>query len=57
LVLVNGLPGILSWRGDGSPSSVMAFTVVNRRIVGITIMADPAKLASMNLPALEERPK
>ncbi|SNT64852.1 RNA polymerase sigma-70 factor, ECF subfamily [Streptosporangium subroseum] len=49
-VLVNGLPGIVSWREDGAPLSVIAFTVVDGRIVGIAVMTDPARLASMDLP-------
>ncbi|WP_030922667.1 sigma-70 family RNA polymerase sigma factor [Streptosporangium amethystogenes] len=49
-VLVNGLPGVVSWREDGAPFSVVAFTVVDGRIAGIAIVTDPARLASMNLP-------
>jgi RNA polymerase sigma-70 factor (ECF subfamily) len=49
-VLVNGLPGIASWREDGSPLSVIAFTVTDGRIARIAIVTDPAKLASMELP-------
>ncbi|MFG1706600.1 sigma-70 family RNA polymerase sigma factor [Nonomuraea sp. M3C6] len=49
-VLVNGLPGIVSWREDGSPLSVIAFTVVDGRIAGIATVTDPARLASMDLP-------
>jgi RNA polymerase sigma factor (sigma-70 family) len=49
-VLVDGLPGIVSWREDGTPLSVMAFTVVEGRIAGITAVTDPARLASMDLP-------
>jgi RNA polymerase sigma-70 factor (ECF subfamily) len=49
-VLVNGLPGIVSWREDGAPLSVMAFTVVNGRIAAIAAVTDPARLASMDLP-------
>jgi RNA polymerase sigma-70 factor (ECF subfamily) len=49
-VLVNGLPGIVSWREDGSPLSVIAFTVVDGRIAGIAAVTDPARLASMDLP-------
>jgi RNA polymerase sigma factor (sigma-70 family) len=48
--LVNGDPGIVSWREDGAPLSVMAFTVVDGRIAGITVVTDPARLASMDLP-------
>jgi RNA polymerase sigma factor (sigma-70 family) len=49
-VLVNGLPGIVSWREDGAPLSVIAFTVVDGRIAGIAAVTDPARLASMDLP-------
>ncbi|MFC1438805.1 sigma-70 family RNA polymerase sigma factor [Streptacidiphilus sp. N1-10] len=49
-VLVNGLPGMVAWREDGAPMSVMAFTVVAGRIAGIAIVIDPAKLAAMDLP-------
>ncbi|MFJ4648866.1 sigma-70 family RNA polymerase sigma factor [Streptomyces bobili] len=49
-VLVNGLPGMVSWGEDGTPVSVLAFTVVDGRITGITVVIDPAKLALMNLP-------
>ncbi|WP_027942298.1 sigma-70 family RNA polymerase sigma factor [Amycolatopsis taiwanensis] len=49
-VLVNGLPGIVSWRADGTPLSVFAFTVVDGRIVDIAAVTDPAKLASVELP-------
>ncbi|GAA3241242.1 sigma-70 family RNA polymerase sigma factor [Nonomuraea helvata] len=52
-VLVNGLPGFVSWREDGTPLSVMAFTVVDGRIVAITTVIAPARLASMNLPEPE----
>jgi RNA polymerase sigma factor (sigma-70 family) len=49
-VTVNGLPGFISWREDGTPLSVMAFTVVDGRIVAIATVIDPARLASMDLP-------
>jgi RNA polymerase sigma-70 factor (ECF subfamily) len=49
-VLVNGLPGIVSWREDDAPLSVIAFTVVDGRIAGIAAVTDPARLASMDLP-------
>ncbi|KAB8187988.1 sigma-70 family RNA polymerase sigma factor [Microbispora catharanthi] len=48
--LVNGLPGFVSWREDGTPLSVMAFTVVDRRITRIAVVIDPARLAAMDLP-------
>ncbi|MGV9770576.1 sigma-70 family RNA polymerase sigma factor [Streptosporangium sp. NPDC003464] len=50
-VLVNGIPGHMSWRPDGTPLSVIAFTVTEGRITGIHIVIDPAKLASIHLPA------
>ncbi|WP_206785169.1 sigma-70 family RNA polymerase sigma factor [Amycolatopsis sp. MtRt-6] len=49
-VLVGGLPGVVAWRADGTPLSVVAFTVVDGRITGIAAVADPVKLASMALP-------
>ncbi|MFC8095424.1 sigma-70 family RNA polymerase sigma factor [Streptomyces sp. NPDC057301] len=50
-VLVNGTPGHMSWRPDGTPLSIIAFTVIEGRITGIHIVVDPAKLASIHLPA------
>jgi RNA polymerase sigma factor (sigma-70 family) len=49
-VLVNGLPGLVAWREEGVPLSVVAFTVVDGRIAGIAVVTDPARLASMDLP-------
>ncbi|MEU7863677.1 sigma-70 family RNA polymerase sigma factor [Nonomuraea sp. NPDC049141] len=49
-VLVNGLPGYVSWREDGTPLSIISFTVTDDRITAIAIVADPARLASMRLP-------
>ncbi|MFI7233053.1 hypothetical protein ACIBO5_58595 [Nonomuraea angiospora] len=48
--LVNGLPGMLSWREDGTPPSVLMFTVADGRITGIAALVDPARLEAMNLP-------
>lgn len=50
-VLVNGVPGHMSWRPDGTPLSVIAFTVTEGRITGIHIVTNPVKLASIHLPA------
>jgi RNA polymerase sigma-70 factor (ECF subfamily) len=47
---INGHPGIISWREDGTPLSVLAFTVADGRITDITTVVDPAKLALMDLP-------
>ncbi|MGW2221334.1 sigma-70 family RNA polymerase sigma factor [Nonomuraea sp. NPDC001684] len=49
-VLVDGLPGHLSWRADGTPLSAIAFTVTGGRITGIHIVVDPAKLAALDRP-------
>ncbi|MGW7066943.1 sigma-70 family RNA polymerase sigma factor [Streptomyces sp. NPDC054855] len=49
--IVNGLPGVISWHEDGTPLSVLAFTVVDGRITEMTAVVDPAKLALMDLPA------
>jgi RNA polymerase sigma factor (sigma-70 family) len=49
-VLVGGLPGVVAWREDGSPLSVVAFTVVGGLVSAIAAVADPARLASMELP-------
>ncbi|MEU1201585.1 sigma-70 family RNA polymerase sigma factor [Streptomyces sp. NPDC005813] len=49
-VLVNGRPGVLSWRADGTPMSVLVFTVVDGRITDIAVVIDPAALALMDLP-------
>jgi RNA polymerase sigma factor (sigma-70 family) len=48
--VVNGLPGFVAWREDGTPLSVMAFTIVDDRIVAINTVTHPAKLASIDLP-------
>ncbi|MGH3152208.1 MAG: RNA polymerase subunit sigma-70, partial [Streptosporangiaceae bacterium] len=48
-VLVNGTPGVLALGADGVPMSVMAFTVAAGRIVEIDSIADPARLAALNL--------
>ncbi|MEV3857143.1 sigma-70 family RNA polymerase sigma factor [Streptomyces sp. NPDC050095] len=53
-VLVNGLPGIIAWRADGTPLSLVAFTVTGDRITEIRVVADPARLAAVELP--EGRP-
>ncbi|MEU6393858.1 sigma-70 family RNA polymerase sigma factor [Streptomyces sp. NPDC046939] len=49
-VLVNGLPGVVSWNEEGQPLSVLAFTVSDGRITRISAVVDPAKLALVDLP-------
>ncbi|GHB56959.1 hypothetical protein GCM10010347_28880 [Streptomyces cirratus] len=48
---VNGRPGLVCWNEDGSPLSVLAFTITDGRITHVTILTDPAKLALADLPA------
>jgi RNA polymerase sigma factor (sigma-70 family) len=48
-VLVNGIPGGIAWAPDGSPFSVLAMTVMGGRIVAIDVLADPDRLAQLDL--------
>jgi RNA polymerase sigma factor (sigma-70 family) len=48
-VLVIGVAGVLVTR-NGKPNSVMAFTVRDGRIAAIDILADPDRLAQLDLP-------
>src|SRR5262245_60745099 len=52
-VLVNGAAGIVSWLPGGRPFSVMGFTVRRGKIVEIDILADPARLGQLDLPAID----
>ncbi|MCO8307579.1 RNA polymerase sigma factor SigJ [Streptomyces hygroscopicus] len=49
--LVNGAVGLVSSR-EGRPFSVLAFTVVDGRIVAIDILADPERLDGLDLTDL-----
>jgi len=51
LVLVNGAVGVLSFR-DGRPVSVFTPVVRDGRMVEINILADPERLARLDLPGL-----
>ena len=48
-VIVNGQAGVII-ELDGEPFSVMAFTVTDGRIVEIEVLADPVRLAGLDLP-------
>ena len=48
-VLVNGIPGGVAWSPDGSPFAVLALTVRGGRIVAIDVLADPDRLARLDL--------
>ncbi|MFD8223153.1 sigma-70 family RNA polymerase sigma factor [Streptomyces massasporeus] len=47
---VDGRPGVLSWNEDGTPLSLLAFTVADGLITEITAVVDPAELARLALP-------
>jgi RNA polymerase sigma factor (sigma-70 family) len=47
--LVNGMPGGVAWTPDGRPFAVLSFTVVGGRIVEIDVLADPDRLAQLDL--------
>ena len=51
--LINGVAGLVSTR-DGEPFSVGAFTVRDRRIVAMDILADPARLRALDLTILDD---
>ncbi|MFD9890552.1 RNA polymerase sigma factor SigJ [Amycolatopsis sp. NPDC059027] len=51
--LVNGAVGLVTSR-EGEPVGVMGVTVRNGRIVEIDILADPARLAGLDLTVLED---
>jgi RNA polymerase sigma factor (sigma-70 family) len=50
--LVNGTPGFVSLR-DGRPFSVAAVTIAGGRIAEIDILADPERLAGLDLAVLD----
>jgi len=52
-VIVDGLVGAM-WAPGGTPRSVLAFTVVEGRVVGIDITNDPATIANLDLVPLED---
>jgi RNA polymerase sigma factor (sigma-70 family) len=48
-VLVNGVPGGIAWSPDGSPFAVLALTVQRGHVVRIDVLADPDRLAQLDL--------
>ena len=52
LALVNGIPGTVT-APDGKPFSVMAFTVLDGKIIELHILADPERLATLDLSVLD----
>jgi RNA polymerase sigma-70 factor (ECF subfamily) len=51
-ILVNGTPGGVAWAPDGSPFAILALTVTGGKIVAIDILADPERLAKLDLAVL-----
>jgi RNA polymerase sigma factor (sigma-70 family) len=51
--LVNGVVGSVSFGPDGTPVAVGAFTVRGDRIVAFDILADPERLAQLDLTVLD----
>jgi RNA polymerase sigma-70 factor, ECF subfamily len=49
--LINGAPGTVSFR-DGRPFAVAGFTIRNRRVVEMDILADPERLDRLDLTIL-----
>ncbi|MFJ5708768.1 sigma-70 family RNA polymerase sigma factor [Streptomyces sp. NPDC093105] len=48
-LVVNGQPAVLSVV-DGKPGSLMVFTVVGDRIVQLHVLADPERIAALDIP-------
>ena len=51
--LINGAAGMVAFR-DGQPFSIGAFTIKNGRIAEIDFLADPERLAALDLTVLGE---
>lgn len=54
VVLVNGRIGFLSRRADGRPFSVIALTIAGDRIARMDILADPERIARLDLSAVRD---
>jgi RNA polymerase sigma-70 factor (ECF subfamily) len=50
--MVNGAPGVVAIR-DGQPFSVTGLTIRDGRIVEMDILADPTRLARLDLTMLD----
>jgi RNA polymerase sigma-70 factor (ECF subfamily) len=48
-VLVNGIPGGVAWSPDGKPFAVLALTVRGGKVIRIDVLADPDRLARLDL--------
>jgi RNA polymerase sigma factor (sigma-70 family) len=50
--LVNGAAGTVTFR-EGKPIAITGFTIRNRRIVGMDVLADPERLSELDLTILD----
>ena len=55
-VAVDGEPGIMAWRPDGTPIAVMACTVEHGRIVEVDSLIRPERLATIGVAAPHDEP-
>jgi hypothetical protein len=46
-VVVNGAPGVVSWRPDGTPMAVLGFVVATGRIVEIYVVSNPERVQQL----------
>ena len=46
-VVVNGAPGIVSWRPDGKPMSVLGFVVASARVKEIHVVSNPERVQQL----------
>ena len=53
VVLVNGTVGVVSRRPDGTPFSIVGFSIRGGKIGEIDILADPERVARLDLSAIE----
>jgi len=53
VVLVNGSIGVVSRLPEGRVFSVLGFTIASGKVVEIDILADPDRLAQLDLPAVQ----
>jgi RNA polymerase sigma-70 factor (ECF subfamily) len=54
IVLVNGQAGVVSRLPDGRVLSVIAFTIAHGKVVEMDILADPERLARLELPSIDD---
>jgi RNA polymerase sigma factor (sigma-70 family) len=52
--LVNGVPGAVAWLPDGRPFAVVSAIVAGGRIVSIDVLADPERLARLDLDLIAD---